>query len=127
MILTGLILCTSRDSFRYVVVLLISSPSRTNLPYRVEFFGDLIESIRTFEIESQLSVEQVKSITIVPNVQSKFLTESNISLLEFIDPSTQIWIKDVQFTLDIIQDGFKKATNLWKAFRLKKKHRTPNG
>jgi transcription-repair coupling factor (superfamily II helicase) len=51
------------------------------LPYRVEFFGDIIESIRTFEIESQLSVEQVKSITIVPNVQSKFLTENNISLL----------------------------------------------
>jgi transcription-repair coupling factor (superfamily II helicase) len=44
-----------------------------DLPYRVEFFGDLIESIRTFEIESQLSVEQVKSITIVPNVKSKFL------------------------------------------------------
>ena len=45
-----------------------------DLPYRIEFFGDFIESIRTFEIESQLSVEQVKNITIVPNVQSKFLT-----------------------------------------------------
>ncbi|RRN77977.1 transcription-repair coupling factor, partial [Pseudoxanthomonas sp. SGD-10] len=45
------------------------------LPYRIEFFGDHIESIRTFEIESQLSVEQVKSVTIVPNVQAKFLTE----------------------------------------------------
>ena len=74
------------------------------LPYRVEFFGDFIESIRTFEIESQLSVEQVKSITIVPNVQSKFLTENNISLLEYVDAGTQVWIKDVQFTLDIIQE-----------------------
>jgi transcription-repair coupling factor (superfamily II helicase) len=55
-----------------------------DLPYRVEFFGDTIESIRTFEIESQLSVEQVKNITIVPNVQSKFLTENNISLLEYV-------------------------------------------
>jgi transcription-repair coupling factor (superfamily II helicase) len=96
-----------------------------DLPYRVEFFGDLIESIRTFEIESQLSVEQVKTITIVPNVQSKFLTESNISLLEFIDPSTQIWIKDVQFTFDIIQDGHKKATNLWKALSADEKNQNP--
>jgi len=92
------------------------------LPYRVEFFGDLIESIRTFEIESQLSVEQVKSITIVPNVQSKFLTESNISLLEYVEPDTQVWIKDVQFTLDIIQSGYKKATALWKALSADEKN-----
>src|SRR6201747_188450 len=86
-----------------------------DLPYRVEFFGVFIESIRTFEVESQLSVEQVKTITIVPNVQSKFLTEHNISLLEYVDEGTQVWIKDVQFTLDIIQEGHKKANNLWKA------------
>jgi transcription-repair coupling factor (superfamily II helicase) len=98
-----------------------------NLPYRVEFFGDFIESIRTFEIESQLSVEQVKSITIVPNVQSKFLTVSNISLLEYVDAGTQVWIKDVQFTLDIIQTGFKKATNLWKALSADEKTKTPIG
>jgi transcription-repair coupling factor (superfamily II helicase) len=96
-----------------------------DLPYRVEFFGDLIESIRTFEIESQLSVEQVKSITIVPNVQSKFLTENNISLLEYVDPGTQVWIKDVQFTLDVIQDGHKKATQLWKALSQEDKNQNP--
>lgn len=96
------------------------------LPYRVEFFGDLIESIRTFEIESQLSVEQVKSITIVPNVQSKFLTESNISLLEYVEPDTQVWIKDVQFTLDIIQSGYKKATALWKALSADEKNQNPD-
>ncbi|QQL49322.1 transcription-repair coupling factor [Mucilaginibacter ginkgonis] len=96
-----------------------------DLPYRVEFFGDFIESIRTFEIESQLSVEQIKSITIVPNVQSKFLTQNNISLLEYADPSTQVWIKDVQFTLDIIQDGYKKATQLWKALDADEKAKNP--
>jgi transcription-repair coupling factor (superfamily II helicase) len=96
------------------------------LPYRVEFFGDLIESIRTFEVESQLSVEQVKSITIVPNVQSKFLTENNISLLEYVDAGTQVWIKDVQFTLDIIQTGYKKAVQLWKALSAEEKNHNPD-
>ncbi|PRY53839.1 transcription-repair coupling factor [Arcticibacter pallidicorallinus] len=85
-----------------------------DLPYRIEFFGDFIESIRTFKIEDQLSEEHVKSITIVPNVQSKFLTEHNISLLEYIDPNTSIWFKDVQFTLDILKTGYKKAAELWK-------------
>ena len=80
-----------------------------DLPYRFEFFGDFIESIRTFQIEDQLSAEQVKSVTIVPNVQSKFLTEHNITLLEYIDSSTSVWFKDVQFTLDVLKDGYKKS------------------
>ncbi|MDO3628428.1 transcription-repair coupling factor [Mucilaginibacter sp. BT774] len=96
-----------------------------DLPYRVEFFGDFIESIRTFEVESQLSVEQVKTITIVPNVQSKFLTEHNISLLEYVDAGSQVWIKDVQFTLDIIKSGYKKAVELWKALSSEEKDKNP--
>jgi transcription-repair coupling factor (superfamily II helicase) len=86
-----------------------------DLPYRVEFFADFIETIRTFQIEDQLSVEQVKSITIVPNVQSKFLTSHNISLLEYIDQDTLVWFKDVEFSLDVIRDGYKKAVEFWKA------------
>lgn len=85
------------------------------LPYRIEFFGDHIETIRTFELENQLSVAQVKTITIVPNVQSKFLTQNNITLLEFIDKDSAIWFKDVAFTLDTIEAGYKKSAELWKA------------
>jgi transcription-repair coupling factor (superfamily II helicase) len=92
-----------------------------DLPYRIEFFGDEVESIRTFEIESQLSVEDVKTLTIIPNVQSKYLTESNINLLDYIARDTQLWIKDVEFTLDIIKTGYKKAVELWKALPAKEK------
>lgn len=97
-----------------------------DLPYRIEFFGDHIESIRTFEIEDQLSVEQVKSITIVPNVQAKFLTESNISILEFIDKDAVVWFKDVQFTLDVIKSGYKKSVELWKALSAEQKQQNPD-
>lgn len=86
-----------------------------DLPYRIEFFGDEIESIRTFDIESQLSVGKIHTVTIVPNVQAKFLANNHISLLEYIDRNSVIWIKDVQFTLDIIREGYKKASQLWKA------------
>ncbi|MFD2161594.1 transcription-repair coupling factor [Paradesertivirga mongoliensis] len=97
-----------------------------DLPYRFEFFGDFIESIRTFEIEDQLSLEHVKSVTIVPNVQSKFLTEHNISLLEYIDSGTSVWFKDVQFTLDILKEGYKKAAELWKALDANLKNQNPD-
>ncbi|MGJ1205425.1 transcription-repair coupling factor [Sphingobacterium lactis] len=86
-----------------------------DLPYRVEFFGDEIESIRTFDIETQLSVAKINSVTIVPNVQAKFLSNNHISLLEYIDDDSVIWIKDVQFTFDIIKEGYKKASQFWKA------------
>ncbi|WP_410528261.1 hypothetical protein [Sphingobacterium sp. T2] len=81
-----------------------------DLPYRIEFFGDEIESIRTFDIESQLSVGKIHTVTIVPNVQAKFLANNHISLLEYIDRNSVIWIKDVQFTLDILREGYKKAS-----------------
>src|SRR5690606_5166052 len=84
-------------------------------PYRIEFFGDTIESIRTFDIENQLSVSKIHTVTILPNVQAKFLTESNISLLDYIEKDSILWFKDVQFTLDIIKAGYAKATALWKA------------
>ncbi|MFD1768696.1 transcription-repair coupling factor [Sphingobacterium suaedae] len=86
-----------------------------DLPYRVEFFGDEIESIRTFDIETQLSVSKIHTVTIVPNVQAKFLSNNHISLLEYIDRDSVIWHKDVQFTLDILKDGYKKASEFWKA------------
>lgn len=96
-----------------------------DLPFRVEFFGDFIESIRTFDIENQLSQEQVRSITIVPNVQSKFLTDHNISLLEYIDQDSLLWFKDVQLTLDVAKDGYKKATELWRALPASDKQKNP--
>ncbi|ERJ58400.1 transcription-repair coupling factor [Sphingobacterium paucimobilis] len=86
-----------------------------DLPYRIEFFGDEIESIRTFDIETQLSVNKIHTVTIVPNVQAKFLANNHISLLEYIEQEAVVWIKDVQFTLDIISNGYKKASQFWKA------------
>ncbi|PRD54041.1 transcription-repair coupling factor [Sphingobacterium gobiense] len=86
-----------------------------DLPYRIEFFGDDIESIRTFDVESQLSVSKIHTVIIVPNVQAKFLSNNHISLLEYIDRNSAIWLKDVQFTLDVLKDGYKKASEFWKA------------
>ena len=97
-----------------------------DLPYRIEFFGDEVESIRTFQIESQLSVDEVKTLTIIPNVQSKYLTENNISLLDYIDNDTQLWFKDVEFALDIVKRGFQKAVELWKALPAKEKQENPD-
>ena len=45
-------------------------------PYRIEFFGNEVDSIRTFDVETQLSLEVLKKITIIPNVENKSLQEN---------------------------------------------------
>jgi len=84
-------------------------------PYRIELFGDEVESIRTFDIERQLSVDSVRTVTIVPNVQAKSIGGGRISLLEYIDRDTVVWTKDVQDMLDAMREGFQKAAAFWKA------------
>lgn len=83
------------------------------LPYRIEFFGDHVESIRTFDIENQLSVETVKELSIIPNIQSQKLANHQASLLQYLDNGTSIWFKDVQFTFDIFDQGKEKGGEIF--------------
>jgi len=80
------------------------------LPYRIELFGDEVDSIRTFEPGSQLSVDSLEKVNIIPNVQTKLVQEERQSLLEFISPNSILWFKDTQLTEDVIHQCFKKAS-----------------
>ncbi len=79
------------------------------LPYRIELFGDEVDSIRTFDPGSQLSVDKLEKVNIIPNIQSKLMQEERQSFFDFISPATRLWIKDYQLTADIIQKTFEKA------------------
>ncbi len=80
------------------------------LPYRIELFGDEVESIRTFDPVSQLSVDEIKEINVIPNVQTKLLQESRESFLDYLPKNTKIWIKDHEHTLLTIDKYFEKAS-----------------
>lgn len=82
-----------------------------DLPYRIELFGNEVDSIRTFDPASQLSQETVKQINIIPNVQTKLLEETRQSFLEFVPKNSKIWFKDYQQTLDVIDKYFSKASD----------------
>lgn len=98
----------------------------SELPFRLEFLGDEIERIRDFEVDSQLSVRNMQSITILPDVKSKALTEHNISFFEYVHHEAILWIKDVQFTLDRLKSGNKYYTELWTALSLADKKDNPS-
>jgi transcription-repair coupling factor (superfamily II helicase) len=80
-----------------------------DLPCRIELFGDEVDSIRTFEPGSQLSVTKLDKVNIIPNVQTKLVQEERQSLLEYIGTDTKLWFKDVQLTRDIVQKSFERA------------------
>ena len=70
-------------------------------PYRIDFFGDEIDSIRTFEVESQLSREKKDSVSIVPELAQA--VDGDISLLSFIPRETVLWVKDLSWVRERIQ------------------------
>ena len=80
-----------------------------DMPYRIEFFGDEIESIRVFNPEDQLSITTMKKINIVPNVNASLLQEGRESFLNYIPTDTRVWIKDFDLAKNRIIKGYEKA------------------
>lgn len=78
-------------------------------PYRIEFFGDEIESIRTFDVETQLSLEQVKKISVIPNVDASSSQSNRISFLKYISEKTVVFIKSPELLYSGINSLFAKA------------------
>lgn len=81
-------------------------------PYRVELFGNEIESIRTFDPLTQLSQKKIASVTIVPNIQTHFSNEKKTSVLEVLPPNTLIWIKDAQLLMEVFAQCMEKAKKI---------------
>ncbi|WP_118974097.1 transcription-repair coupling factor [Taibaiella koreensis] len=69
-------------------------------PYRIELFGNEVDSIRIFNPETQLSERKLLQVSILPNIETKFDTEEKISLLDYLPANTVFWFKDLAFTLE---------------------------
>ena len=74
-----------------------------NRPYRLDFFGDEIESIRVFELASQLSVEKLDAVDIVPNLKHLKSSCEKVSFSEFVGDAVY-WIDDLDYTIKRFND-----------------------
>lgn len=79
----------------------------SELPFRVDFFGDDIETIRTFEVESQLSNEKLKRIEIVPELAT--LSEEKVPFLHFLPNDAVLAFKDFLYVRDTIEGIYKEG------------------
>lgn len=84
-------------------------------PFRIEFFGDEIDSIRTFDVETQLSKAQQKNIHIIPNIENKTVEEIRESFLKYIPAKTVLFIKNQPFLKNSIDTLFERATTAYEA------------
>lgn len=82
-------------------------------PYRIELFGDEVESIRTFDPESQLSIKTIAQLSLIPNVQTHLLKESRETLLQFLPADTTVWLRDLQLIGDVMDNCYDKAAENW--------------
>ncbi|MEX1000705.1 MAG: transcription-repair coupling factor [Crocinitomicaceae bacterium] len=82
-------------------------------PYRLEFFGDEVESIRTFNPVNQLSIKSMSRLSVVPNIQQFKSQELRETILEFIPNKTVVWIKDFRTIKGTLEVEYKKATAIY--------------
>lgn len=94
-------------------------------PYRIEFFGDEIDSIRSFDVETQLSNQIIKKITIIPNVATKVFDETRQSFLNYISSKTVVFSKNAEILGTRIDDFFSKAEETFKTLSEAIKHNEP--
>jgi transcription-repair coupling factor (superfamily II helicase) len=72
-------------------------------PYRIELFGNEIDSIRIFDAESQLSERKLLQVSIIPNVETKFDTGEKVSILDFMPGDTMIWMQDWNYIYEKLE------------------------
>ncbi|WP_394358570.1 transcription-repair coupling factor [Flavobacterium agricola] len=82
-------------------------------PYRIEFFGNEVDSIRTFDVETQLSIEKQKKITIIPNLENKKTQENRESFLQYIAKDTVVFIKNAELQFERLDKLYTKAEEIY--------------
>src|SRR5450432_2634761 len=98
-------------------------------PYRIELFGNEVDSIRIFDAESQLSERRLLQVNIIPNVETQFETGEKVSLLNFLPENTVVWTEDWEFIKEKIEqqeEDLESYLLLQKSFQLPRGNDTPD-
>jgi transcription-repair coupling factor (superfamily II helicase) len=73
-------------------------------PYRIELFGNEVDSIRIVDPETQLSERRLMQVSIIPNIETQFTKQEKISLLCFLPENTVVWMQDTELVKDRVME-----------------------
>ena len=96
-----------------------------DVPFRIEFFGDEIDSIRTFDVETQLSKEKLRKASIMSNVENKTLQEKRESFLQYIASNTVIFLKNKDLLIGKLDKLFDRAESAFSELSKELNHARP--
>jgi transcription-repair coupling factor (superfamily II helicase) len=74
-------------------------------PYRIELFGNEVDSIRIIDPETQLSERKLLQVSIIPNVDTQFINEERVSFFDFLPSNTAIWMEDHELCIERLKDN----------------------
>jgi transcription-repair coupling factor (superfamily II helicase) len=80
-----------------------------DLPYRLDFFGEEVETIRSFNTDDQLSMGSHTQVSIIPNIQDISIEQINDSFTDFLPPSSIIWIEDAIYIKEKINTIYNQT------------------
>lgn len=82
----------------------------SDVPFRIDFFGDEVDSIRTFELDSQLSVNKLNEVLIVPDLSmGSSENRQRVSLLEALPADMPLWVEQPNLTEDFVAQAYEQA------------------
>ncbi len=94
-------------------------------PYRIEFEGDEVSSIRTFDPVNQLSKHKLEQVSILPNVHDRLIIEQRNNFLSLFEDNSPVWIEDAGFLLDKLDKEFQKALEIYSSSQFLLDHASP--
>lgn len=80
-------------------------------PYRIEFFGEEVESLRTFDPATQLSIDKLDRITILPSLSDKVEIDSRESFLSFMPDTILVWTEDIGQSVEQVRIQKEKSAD----------------
>lgn len=82
----------------------------SEMPCRIDFFGEEVDSIRSFNPDDQLSVGALDQTSVIPNIQDITIDVVNDTFTDYIPPSSSIWIEDSGYIREKINNIFDQAS-----------------
>ena len=82
-------------------------------PYRIEFFGDEVQSLRTFDVKNQLSISNLEIIDLLPNTSKISFTDKRKTLIDLLPESSTIISSNIDKTLNGLDDLYNKAQKIY--------------
>ncbi|MBK7102140.1 MAG: transcription-repair coupling factor [Flavobacteriales bacterium] len=94
-------------------------------PYRIELYGDSVESVRRFDPQDQLTIERLAEAVIVPDLQDEDSARQQL-FFQQLPENTTIWMRDIQAIGDAANKQLKLLSEVYERLPEKEKHATPS-